>query len=81
MRVDVSVSPEDGEGKKRVDIWQTFRGNEWDNKGEKLGGGTLGQGGVKVNVGVLAERKFYEVRQGCELFPPCLARIVAKGLG
>ena len=67
MRVDVRdpVTVEAGkkEGKKRVEVWQTFRGNEWSNKGERLGGG---EGNVKVNVGVLVERNFYEARGGCE---------------
>ena len=80
MRVDVSLSSSiDEAGKvaeKRVDVWQTFRGNEWDNKGEKLGGGTLVEGGVKVNIGVLGARDFYEARQGCQ----CLS-IQAFGAG
>lgn len=76
MRVDVSEpSPAEGgesvggRGRKRVDVWQTFRGNEWNNKGEKLGGGTVEMGGVNVNVGVLGERGFYEARQGCAWLP------------
>ena len=74
MRVDVVALPavegkdntEQRNERKRVDVWQTFRGNEWDNKGEWLGGGTLEQGGITINVGVLAERAFYEARPGCE---------------
>ena len=74
MRVDVvalpavegKVNAEQGSERKRVDVWQTFRGNEWNNKGEWLGGGTLEQGGITINVGVLAERAFYEARPGCE---------------
>ena len=74
MRVDVVAIPaaeskgatEQGTERKRVDVWQTFRGNEWDNKGEKLGGGTLEQGGVTINIGVLAERAFYEARARCK---------------
>ena len=83
MRVDVSMLPAGDDagssnGKedtvrsrsltKRVDVWQTFRGNEWDNKGELLGSGTMEQGGAQVNVGVLGVRDFYEVRQGCERY-------------
>ena len=81
MRVDVSMLPAGDEAGsnsqkedtvrsksllKRVDVWQTFRGNEWDNKGELLGSGTLEQGGVQANVGVLGVRDFYEARQGCK---------------
>ena len=72
MRVDVQDPTSGGsgekEGKKRVEVWQTFRGNEWGNKGERLGGG---EGNIKVNVGVLTQRSFYEVRTGCE-YQDCL---------
>ena len=67
MRLDVwdpaVKAGKNKEGKKRVEVWQTFRGNEWGNKGERLGGG---EGSVKVNVGVLTEKNFYEARSGCE---------------
>ena len=53
----------DGGHAARVEVWQTFRGNEWDNKGEKLGEGA---DGVRVDVSVIAERRFYEERKGCK---------------
>ena len=42
-RVDVNTSSINAEGKKeaRVDVWQTFWGNEWANKGEYRGGGAV----------------------------------------
>jgi hypothetical protein len=46
-----------------VEVWQTFRGNEWSNKGQKLGGG---EGVVDVQVQVLKERKLFEERPACE---------------
>ena len=53
-----------------VEAYQTFRGNEWDNKGERLGAGV----DVNVNVRVLTEKNFYESRGGCEY------HLVQKGL-
>lgn len=59
MRVDV-----DEEG--RIDVWQTFRGNDWDNKGEKLAGQGGQTGKMVVDVGVLGVRPVVETRGGCE---------------
>ena len=44
----------------QVEVWQTFRGNEWDNKGERVGAGS----GV-VEVKVVGHKGFYEIREGC----------------
>ena len=42
-RVDVNTSSTNADGKKeaRVDVWQTFWGNEWGNKGEYRGGSVV----------------------------------------
>ena len=57
--------------KEKVEIWQTFRGNEWENKGEKVGEGV---GTCRVDVKVVGAKGFYEERGGCEflgfLVPP-----------
>ena len=58
LRVDVSA-----QGK--VAVWQTFRGNEWDNKGERVGGGNGEE--VTVEVQVLGPKNYYETRSGCTL--------------
>lgn len=58
LRVDVGDSD-------NVEVWQTFRGHEWENKGEKL---------VErpVEVRVLAGKDHYEHRSGCKwLQKPC----------
>ena len=55
LRVDVSEQD-------AVEIWQTFRGNEWDNKGERIGAGS---GSANADVRVVGERAFYESRGGC----------------
>ena len=36
LRVDVSEGGKDSQGEE-VEVWTTFRGNEWGNKGETLG--------------------------------------------
>ena len=59
LRIDVS---EQG----KVAVWQTFRGNEWDNKGEMVGGGSGAE--VTVNMQVLGRKDYYEARGGCECF-------------
>lgn len=62
MRVDVSKNG-------GIEVWQTYRGNEWSNTGEKLGaapGRADGSGNVEleVTVGTLGVRDFYEKRGG-----------------
>jgi len=60
LRVDV-----DGSEEGKIEIWQTFRGNEWENKGERMGGGV---GDVRIEARAAGEKGFYEGRGGCE-FP------------
>ncbi len=63
----------DNEGKERVKVWQTFRGNEWDNLGEVRGEGWVQREddgmGLVVEVRPLGERLFYHERGGCMLGP------------
>lgn len=69
-RVDVDVASVTGGGggqEGRIEVWQTFRGNEWDNKGEKVGEG-MGSCGVEVKV--VGAKGFYEERGGCAYRPP-----------
>ncbi|KAI9699408.1 MAG: hypothetical protein M1836_003019 [Candelina mexicana] len=49
LRVD--VAPDDV-----VEVWQTFRGNEWDNKGEKKV--------LPVELQVLGAKGYYQAREG-----------------
>lgn len=64
LRIDVA----DEAGKEYVKSWQSFRGNEWDNKGEKRGEGEANvAGGVAkadVYVSVLGSKEYYAKRQG-----------------
>lgn len=76
-RVDVSA---DG---AVMGVWETFRGNPWDNRGAEMfnfvvDGASAGAGAgeekrkdmdVIVEAKVLARRGFYEQRAQCESFP------------
>lgn len=66
LRIDVSVEEAvEGSGDKKevIRAWQTFLGNEWDNKGESRGEG--GNGLVVEAIPVL-KKYFYQERQGCK---------------
>jgi len=59
-RVDVGHT--EGEAAQEiVHVWQTFRGNEWSNKGPYLGSA---QGELKVDVRPAAQKEFYQTRGG-----------------
>lgn len=75
LRVDVVVGTATATGataasEQSVNVYQTFWGNEWGNKGEYKGGAkTLGDAEeVRANVEIRPERvkEFYQERQGCE---------------
>ena len=58
----------DGEKGKKVQVWGTFRGNEWANKGEEVG--VRNVGGIWVwEVKVGAEREYFFERAGCTSCP------------
>ncbi|KAF2269002.1 hypothetical protein CC78DRAFT_529620 [Lojkania enalia] len=64
LRIDVSVEEAlEGSGDKRevIRAWQTFLGNEWDNKGELRGEG--GNGGV-IEARPIDAKYYYQERQG-----------------
>jgi Protein of unknown function (DUF2012) len=71
LRVDVGT---DENGIEWAKSWQTFYGNEWDNKGEKRGEGVAAAGGAGENneaIAVIESRvtgakEFYQEREGCE---------------
>jgi hypothetical protein len=59
-RVDVGHT--EGEvAQEIVHVWQTFRGNEWSNKGPSLGSA---QGELQVDVRPAALKDFYQARSG-----------------
>ena len=47
-------------------MWQTFRGNGWESKGERVGEG-VGRCGVEVRV--VGAKGFYEGRGACAFLP------------
>lgn len=50
-----------------VEAWRTFRGNEWGNKGEKMGVSREVDGWVKVEgVRPLGGKEYYVQRAGCK---------------
>ncbi|KAF2710936.1 hypothetical protein K504DRAFT_489903 [Pleomassaria siparia CBS 279.74] len=64
LRLDVSVEEAvEGSGEKRelVKAWQTFIGNEWDNKGELIG---EGGNGVVLETRPLGQKYYFQERQG-----------------
>lgn len=59
-RVDVGHT--EGEAAQEiVHVWQTFRGNEWSNKGPYLGSA---QGELRVDIRPAAQKDFYQSRGG-----------------
>jgi len=69
LRIDV-VANETAPGGEYVMSWQTFRGNEWDNKGEIRGQGHgADPEGVKIEVRPTGVKDYYQPRQGCTF--PC----------
>lgn len=67
LRIDVSIEePVEGSGDKKevIRAWQTFLGNEWDNKGESRG---EGGNGLVVEARPLGQKEFYQERAGCKL--------------
>lgn len=68
LRIDVSIEEAvegSGEKKEMVRAWQTFFGNEWDNKGESRG---EGGNGLVVEIRPVGQKWFYQERTGCKHF-------------
>lgn len=62
LRVDVTPGGE--EESQSIEAWQTFRGNEWSNKGPSYG---AGKGSLTILVRAAAPKDFYQVRGGFNL--------------
>lgn len=70
LRIDVTIEEAmEGSGDKRekVQAWQTFIGNEWDNKGENRG---EGGNGLVIEVQPRAPKQYYQERAGCTFMQP-----------
>lgn len=63
LRLDVAKA-EDDISQDTLTAWQTFRGNEWSNKGPTYG---TGRGGLEVQIRSGAQKDFYQARDGFSL--------------
>ncbi|ORY18033.1 hypothetical protein BCR34DRAFT_474116 [Clohesyomyces aquaticus] len=64
LRIDVSLEETvegSGEKKEMIRAWQTFVGNEWDNKGESKG---EGGNGLVIEAKVMGGKSFFQEREG-----------------
>jgi O-acetylhomoserine/O-acetylserine sulfhydrylase len=78
LRVDVSEAPgSEGKDNDVVSVWETYRGNDWDNKGEAVASDAVG-----YELRVLGVKSYFMERSKCEAFPyfPCLKISVSSPL-
>lgn len=80
LRVDIVKN--EGEASQNISAWQTFRGNEWSNKGPSFG---TGKDELTITVRPAAEKQFYQVRGGFNVLsflksPMILMGLVSVGL-
>lgn len=74
LRVDVTTIEGGAVGAKArsgVKIWETYRGNEWGNKGEEVAE-SAADGGFAVKC--LGKKVFFQERGTCGLAPPATPR-------
>jgi ER membrane protein complex subunit 7 len=65
LRLDVAA---DGGGGGGATAWETYRGNDWDNKGEAVPARD-GPGGRAFEVRLLGAKNYFVERVKCELHP------------
>lgn len=61
LRVDVVKSPGDSSQQETIEAWQTFRGNEWSNKGPRYGSA---QGSLTIDIRPDVQKDYYQQRGG-----------------
>ena len=74
LRVDVSKS----ETGQSVEAWQTFRGNEWSNKGPSFGSGT---DELSIEVRASGQKEYYQARGGFSLLSFLKSPMILMALG
>ena len=74
LRVDVTSSEGNG---KNISAWATFRGNEWDNKGQFYG---TGKEELTISVKAGAEKQFYQERGGFNILSFLKSPMILMGL-
>jgi len=75
LRVDVTNSAA-GDG-ETVEAWQTFRGNEWSNKGAHYGSGN---GELRIQLSPSGGKDFYQPRGGFNLLDMLKSPMILMGL-
>ncbi|KAI1632618.1 hypothetical protein F4809DRAFT_626753 [Biscogniauxia mediterranea] len=84
LRVDVDVvEGSGGDSAGVVRVWETFRGNDWDNRGEevkKLGAGNGGGGKAGFPVKVLGPKVYYMERGSFSVFGILKNPMILMGL-
>lgn len=72
LRVDIQETEGNENGPQdKVEVWGTFRGNEWDNKGEDIVVNTKNEGKEKIftfEIQILAAKKYLTERSHCTSF-------------
>jgi len=63
LQVDVTSKKNDKNDGVEVNVWETFRGHDWDNKGEQIRPTTAGG---PFPVKVLGSKVYYMERGGCK---------------
>lgn len=76
LRVDVTKAADDSA--QTISAWQTFRGNEWSNKGPSYG---TGKGDLTISVNPAMQKDFYMVRGGFNLLSFFKSPMILMALG
>ncbi|KAK3068085.1 hypothetical protein LTR53_014616 [Teratosphaeriaceae sp. CCFEE 6253] len=76
LRVDVSKAS-DGSLEQTIQAWQTFRGNEWSNKGPQYGSG---KGELRIQVQPSHQKDYYQSRGGFNLLGFFKSPMILMGL-
>ncbi|KAK4890800.1 hypothetical protein LTR27_010501 [Elasticomyces elasticus] len=76
LRVDVTKAA-DGTQEQTIAAWQTFRGNEWSNKGPQYGSG---KGALNIQVSPSSQKDFYQHRGGFDIMSFVKSPMILMGL-
>lgn len=75
LRVDVSNTG----SSQKIEAWQTFRGNEWSNKGPSVGSSSGGND-LQIQVRPSGQREYYSQRGGFNLVAFLKSPMILMGL-
>lgn len=77
LRVDVAPYAGGEGGSQNISAWATFRGNEWDNKGQPFG---TGRDELRIEVRAGAEKQYYQERGGFNILSFLKSPMILMGL-